>query len=122
MRFQDWHYYKPFKEALNSIGKNEKGWNFHTLRHTTGTHLHLKGVPAIAIKDQLRHSDIRVTTGFYVGCDGEYQKAQIEKLSDGYVKEFLKASEVSSEKTVKKETGFGVPQEVPPIASACNHW
>jgi integrase len=115
---KDWHYYKPFKEALNSIGKNEKGWNFHTLRHTTGTQLYLKGVPVIAIKDQLRHSDIRVTTDYYVGCDSEYQKAQIEKLSKGYFREFLTGSEVNSEKTVKKEVKFEALQEVPPFASA----
>jgi integrase len=115
---KDWHYYKPFKEALNSIGKNEKGWNFHTLRHTTGTQLYLKGVPAIAIKDQLRHSDIRVTTDYYIGCDSEYQKAQIEKLSNGFFREFLTGSEVNSEKTVKKEANFDTLQEVPPFASA----
>lgn len=115
---KDWHYYKPFKEALNSIGKNEKGWNFHTLRHTTGTQLYLKGVPAIAIKDQLRHSDIRVTTDYYVGCDSEYQKAQIEKLSNGYFEEFLTDSVANSEKTVKKEVNFDTLQEVPPFASA----
>lgn len=101
-----WHYYKPFKKALEKIGKNEKGWTFHTIRHSTGTQLYLKGVPAIAIKDQLRHSDIRVTTGYYVGCDSEYQKAQIEKLT------------LNSEKTVKKEVDFNALQEVPPIASA----
>ena len=115
---KDWHYYKPFKEALKSIGKSEKGWNFHTIRHTTGTHLHMKGVPVIAIKDQLRHSDIRVTTDFYVGCDSEYQKAQMEKLSNGYFKEFLMGSEPDSEKTVKKEATFVASQEVPPFASA----
>jgi len=115
---EDWHYYKPFKKALETIGKNEKGWNFHTLRHTTGTHLHMKGASPIAIKDQLRHSDIRVTTNFYVGCDSEYQKEQIEKLSNGYFKEFLMGSEPDSEKTVKKEATFVVPQEVPPFASA----
>jgi site-specific recombinase XerD len=103
---------------LKAIGKNEKGWNFHTLRHTTGTHLYLKGVPAIAIKDQLRHSDIRVTTDFYVGCDSDYQKAQIEKLSKGYFNEFMKDSIPNSEKTVKKEVNSDALQEVPPFASA----
>lgn len=107
-------YYKPFKKALEAIGKNEKGWNFHTLRHTTGTQLHLKGASPIAIKDQLRHSDIRVTTNFYVGCDSDYQKAQIEKLSSGEFKEFLS----TVKKPVKKEPDFGALQEVPPIASA----
>lgn len=90
-----WHYYKPFKKALEKIGKNEKGWNFHTIRHSTGTQLYLKGVPAIAIKDQLRHSDIRVTTDYYyVGCDSDYQKTQIVKLT------------LNSEKTVKKEVNL----------------
>ena len=76
-----WHYHKPFKKALEAIGKNEKGWTFHTMRHTTGTQLHLKGSSPITIKDQLRHSSIQVTTDFYVGCDPNYQKAQIEKLA-----------------------------------------
>ncbi len=115
---QDWHYYKPFKEALKVIGKDGKGWNFHTLRHSTGTNLYLKGVPPNAIKDQLRHSDIRVTTDYYIGYDSDYQKAQIEKLSNGHFRELLKDSEVNSEKTVKKEAVFGTLQEVPPIASA----
>jgi len=41
-----------------------------------------------------------------VGCDSEYQKAQIEKLT------------LNSEKTVKKEVDFEALQEVPPFASA----
>lgn len=76
-----WHYHKPFKKALEAIGKNKKGWSFHIMRHTTGTQLHLKGSSPITIKDQLRHSNIQVTTDFYVGCDPDFQKAQIEKLA-----------------------------------------
>ncbi len=114
-------YYKPFKKALEAIGKNGKGWNFHTLRHTTGTQLHLKGADLIAIKDQLRHSDIRITTDFYVGNDSAYQKAQIEKLSNGCFKEFLDESKDNStpvKNALKKEAVFGTPQEVLPIATA----
>ena len=80
-----------------------------------------RGGIVIAIKDQLRHSNINITTGYYVGCDAEYQKAQIEKLSNGCFKEFLSGSGVGGEKTVKKEAVLEVldtPQEVPPIASA----
>ena len=76
-----WHYHKSFKKALEVIGKNEKGWSFHIMRHTTGTQLHLKGSSPITIKDQLRHSNIQVTTDFYVGCDPDFQKAQIGKLA-----------------------------------------
>jgi integrase len=65
---------------MKAIGKG-KGWNFHTLRHTTGTHLHKKGASPIAIKDQLRHSDIRVTVNYYVGTDSDYQKKIVETLT-----------------------------------------
>ncbi|MEM4721766.1 MAG: site-specific integrase, partial [Candidatus Methanomethylicaceae archaeon] len=77
-----WHYQGYFRKALETIGKRERGWSFHTLRHTTGTHLYLKGAPVIAIRDQLRHSDIRVTTDFYVGSDPQFQKREIEKLTE----------------------------------------
>lgn len=76
-----WYYHRPFKKALEAIGKNEKGWSFHILRHTTGTQLHLKGASPITIKDQLRHSNIQVTTGFYVGFNPDFQKVEIEKLA-----------------------------------------
>ena len=77
----------------------------------------MRGVPAIAIKDQLRHSDIRVTTDYYIGSDSEFQKAQIEKLSKRYFREFLIGLGLNSEKTAKKEANFEVHQEVPPFAS-----
>jgi len=111
-------YYKAFKKALRAIGKNEKGYCFHTLRHSTGTQLHLKGVSPIDIKDQLRHSDIRVTTDFYLGGDPAHQKEQIEKLVSDDLVSLLKRLVVSSETTVKKEVDFDTLQGVPPIASA----
>jgi site-specific recombinase XerD len=115
-------YYKPFQKALAAIGKNGKGWNFHTLRHTTGTQLHLKGADLIALKDQSRHSDIRTTTDFYVGNDLEYQKSQIERLSKESFRElFLNGLKVDGKpvkNTLKKKAVLGTPQEVPPIATA----
>jgi len=77
-----WHYHKPFKKALETIGKNGKGWSFRIMRHATGTQLHLKGASPITIKDQLRHSNIPVTAGFYVGYNPDFQKAEIEKLAN----------------------------------------
>jgi integrase len=74
------HYYEPYKKIMKAIGK-EKGWNFHTLRHTTGTHLHLKGASPVDIKDQLRHSDIRVTVNYYIGTDSDHQKKIAEMLT-----------------------------------------
>jgi hypothetical protein len=42
--------------------------------------MHRKGVPALAIKDQLRHTDIATTVNFYIGSDANYLREQIDKL------------------------------------------
>jgi hypothetical protein len=42
--------------------------------------MHRKGVPALAIKDQPRHTKIKTTLDFNIGVDSAYQKEQIEKL------------------------------------------
>ena len=80
--------------------------------------MHRKGVPALAIKDQLRHSDIRTTVDFYIGSDLDYQREQNEKLSNEHFREFLIGLKENSEKTVKKVVDIDALQEVPPIASA----
>ena len=41
----------------------------------------MKGASPIAIKDQLRHPDIRVTVNYYVGPDSDHQKKIIEMLT-----------------------------------------
>ena len=64
--------------------------------------MYQKGVPALAIKDQLRHSDIRTTFNFYFGAYVNYQREQIEKLT------------FNSGKLV----GNDGPQQVPTVASA----
>ena len=47
------------------------------LRHTTGSLMHLKGSPVLAIKDQLRHTTSRTTESFYIGSDLDYQRQQV---------------------------------------------
>jgi hypothetical protein len=42
--------------------------------------MHRRGVPALAIKDQLRRSNIETTVDCYIGSDIGYQREQIEKL------------------------------------------
>jgi len=42
--------------------------------------MHRKGVPALVIKDQLRHSNVKTTVDFYIGSDVGYQREMIEKL------------------------------------------
>ena len=43
--------------------------------------MYRKGVPALAIKDQLRHTNIKTTVDFYIGADLKFQREQVEKLS-----------------------------------------
>jgi hypothetical protein len=43
--------------------------------------MHRKGVPALAIKEQLRHTNIKTTVDFYIGADLAYQREQLEKLT-----------------------------------------
>ena len=42
--------------------------------------MHRKGVSIFAIKDQLRHTNVKTTIDFYIGSDVRYQREQIEKL------------------------------------------
>ncbi len=74
------HVYEPFKKVLRSLGIDEEKYAWKEIRHTTASLMHRKGVPALAIKDQLRHSNIRTTVDFYIGSDIGYQREQIEKL------------------------------------------
>jgi integrase len=78
--FKQWHIYKPFKEVLKSLGIDPKRFSWKESRHTTASLMHRKGVPALAIKDQLRHTNIKTTVDFYIGSDVDYQREMIEKL------------------------------------------
>jgi hypothetical protein len=46
----------------------------------TASLMHRKGVPALVIKDQLRHTNVKTTVDFYIGSDVDYQREMIEKL------------------------------------------
>jgi integrase len=74
------HIYGPFKKILRSLGIDIRKYSWKELRHTTASIMNLKGSPPMAIKDQLRHSTIKTTEGFYIGSDLEFQRAQAEKL------------------------------------------
>jgi integrase len=78
--FRQWHIYKPFKEILKGLGIDTEQYSWKELRHTTASLMHRKGVPALVIKDQLRHTNVKTTVDFYIGSDTDYQREQIEKL------------------------------------------
>ena len=80
-RYRKWNIHKPFKKALAAAGIDPKGFSWKDLRHTTASLMYRKGVPALAIKDQLRHTNIKTTVDFYIGADLKFQREQIEKLS-----------------------------------------
>ena len=79
--YDHWNIFKPFRKVLRSLGIDTKQYSWKELRHTTASLMHLKGVPALAIKDQLRHTTVKTTEGFYIGSDIEYQRQQAEKLA-----------------------------------------
>ena len=78
--FRQGHIYKPFKQVLKTLGINTKQYSWKELRHTTASLMHRKGVPVVAIKDQLRHTSSKTTESFYIGSDVDYQREMIEKL------------------------------------------
>jgi integrase len=116
--FRQWHVYKAFKRVLKAVGIDPKQFSWKELRHTTGSLMHLKGVPVLAIKDQLRHTTSRTTENFYIGSDLDYQRQQIEKLTNDQFRGLLKSTPEGSERPVKKEAVLNALQEVSPIASA----
>jgi len=77
---KQWHIYQPFKKILKSLGIDTKQYSWKELRHTTASLMHRKGVPALVIKDQLRHTNVKTTVDFYIGSDVAYQREMIEKL------------------------------------------
>jgi integrase len=79
--YRQWHVYKPFKAVLEAVEIDSQKYSWKDLRHTTASLMHRKGVPALVIKDQLRHTNIKTTIDFYIGADDDYQREQIEKLS-----------------------------------------
>jgi integrase len=78
--FKQWHIHKPFKKILKAMGIDPQRYSWKELRHTTASLMHRKGVPALVIKDQLRHTNVKTTVDFYIGQDVDYQREMIEKL------------------------------------------
>ena len=79
-RYHHWNTFKAFRSLLKSLGIDAKKYSWKELRHTTASLMHLKGVPALSIKDQQRHTTVKTTEDFYIGSNVEYQREQAEKL------------------------------------------
>jgi hypothetical protein len=96
------------------VGIDPEQFSWKELRHTTGSLMHLKGVPVLAIKDQLRHTTSRTTESFYIGSDLDYQRMQMEKLINDEFRGLLKSTPEGSEKTVKKKPFLMPLKKSPP--------
>ena len=79
--YDHWNIFKPFRKVLRSLWIDTKKYSWKEIRHTTASIMNLKGSPPLAIRDQLRHTSVKTTEGFYIGSDIEYQRAQAERLA-----------------------------------------
>ena len=62
------------------MGIDPQRYSWRELRHPTASLMHRKDVPALVIRDQLRHTNVKTTVDFYIGQDVDYQREMIEKL------------------------------------------
>lgn len=75
----------------------------HQLRHTYATMLYLAGVDVMTAKEQLGHSDIRITLGIYTHLDKLYKRRSMAKLDD-----YLDGEKKETSEAYKSDTSQGV--------------
>lgn len=64
---------------LKSLGMKNVG--FHAIRHGVASELINSGTPITAVRDQMRHSDVRVTLEIYGHVIGNAQRKAVDSLS-----------------------------------------
>jgi integrase len=64
---------------LKSLGMKKVG--FHAIRHGVASELINSGTPITAVRDQMRHSDVRVTLEIYGHVIGNAQRKAVDSLS-----------------------------------------
>lgn len=82
---------RAFKTALKESGI--KNFRFHDLRHTSASHLVMRGASLKTVQEHLGHSSI-TTTQRYTQLSEEYQRKQIQCLNGLVTGEKLVRSEV----------------------------
>jgi integrase len=70
---------KHLRPLLKALGMKTVG--FHAIRHGVASELINSGTPITAVRDQMRHSDVRVTLGIYGHVIGNTQRKAVEGLS-----------------------------------------
>jgi site-specific recombinase XerD len=70
---------KRLRPLLKSLGMKAVG--FHAVRHGVASELINSGTPITVVRDQMRHSDVRVTLGIYGHVIGNAQRKAVDSLS-----------------------------------------
>ena len=74
------NYYKRYRRYLSDCGLGDKGYTFHSLRHTFATEAVKNGVDVKSLSEILGHSGVRITLERYVHPSFEQKKTEIEKF------------------------------------------
>ncbi len=53
---------------------------FHAFRHAVASELMESGAPITVVRDQLRHSDVRITLGIYGHVIGNSRRTAVNRL------------------------------------------
>jgi integrase len=69
---------------LESLKINRPGVKFHAIRHAVASEMMDAGTPITVVRDQLRHSDVRVTLEIYGHVIGNAQKEAANKLAEKF--------------------------------------
>ena len=70
---------KHLHPLLKALGMKQVG--FHAIRHGVASELINSGTPITVVRDQMRHSDVRVTLGIYGHVIGNAQRKAVDSLS-----------------------------------------
>jgi integrase len=70
---------KHLHPLLKELGMKQVG--FHAIRHGVASELINSGTPITVVRDQMRHSDVRVTLGIYGHVIGNAQRKAVDSLS-----------------------------------------
>jgi len=77
-------YRRAFQPLLERAGLANKGFTFHSLRHTFATTLADKGIHPAAAQKMLGHSDVRMTLKIYTHTTDGMQDAAIDALENAF--------------------------------------
>ncbi len=73
-------YYRKYQHYLKECGLHQKGYTFHTLRHTFATEAIRSGFDAKSLSEILGHAGVKITLERYVHPSEEQKKQEMERF------------------------------------------